>query len=101
VKRGEHFNHTYWITPDRKPLECVVTRIAQGVIYYRPFYSKHDDGTDWLGASAYFSVEQAEKYVLEGACLHDFDTSGSNPSRGWHRAVCRKCGFDASVDSGD
>lgn len=34
-------------------------------------------------------------------CHHEFETSGSNPARGWVKAVCRKCGFDASIDSGD
>jgi hypothetical protein len=34
-------------------------------------------------------------------CEHEWDTSGSNHSRGWHRKVCTKCGVDASIDSGD
>ena len=34
-------------------------------------------------------------------CEHDWNTSGGNPSRGWHPCRCRKCGFDASIDSGD
>ena len=34
-------------------------------------------------------------------CEHDWDESGANHSRGWHPAVCKKCGFDASIDSGD
>lgn len=34
-------------------------------------------------------------------CKHDWDKSGANPFRGWHPRVCKKCGFDASVDSGD
>lgn len=34
-------------------------------------------------------------------CEHSWDQSGANHSRGWHPAVCTKCGFDASIDSGD
>lgn len=34
-------------------------------------------------------------------CAHEWDESGANHSRGWHPKVCRKCGFDASIDSGD
>lgn len=34
-------------------------------------------------------------------CEHDWDESGANHMRGWHPARCKKCGFDASIDSGD
>lgn len=34
-------------------------------------------------------------------CEHEWDESGANHSRGWHPKVCTKCGFDASIDSGD
>ena len=34
-------------------------------------------------------------------CEHTWDQSGANHSRGWHPAICTKCGFDASIDSGD
>lgn len=34
-------------------------------------------------------------------CEHEWDESGANHSRGWHPKVCKKCGFDASIDSGD
>lgn len=34
-------------------------------------------------------------------CEHFWDESGANHSRGWHPKRCRKCGFDASIDSGD
>lgn len=34
-------------------------------------------------------------------CKHEWDESGANHSRGWHPAICTKCGFDASIDSGD
>lgn len=34
-------------------------------------------------------------------CDHEWDCSGANHSRGWHPKQCVKCGFDASIDSGD
>ena len=34
-------------------------------------------------------------------CEHEWDESGANHTRGWHPARCKKCGFDASIDSGD
>jgi hypothetical protein len=34
-------------------------------------------------------------------CEHEWDESGANHSRGWHPKRCKKCGFDASIDSGD
>ncbi len=34
-------------------------------------------------------------------CEHSWDESGANHSRGWHPKRCKKCGFDASIDSGD
>lgn len=34
-------------------------------------------------------------------CEHEWDQSGANHQRGWHPAYCTKCGFDASIDSGD
>lgn len=34
-------------------------------------------------------------------CEHEWNDSGANHRRGWHPLVCTKCGFDASIDSGD
>ena len=64
MKRGTLFQHKHWLNPaDGSPMVGVVTRVAQGVIYWRPHYGKHDDGTDWLGAPAYFPKEQTGRYV--------------------------------------
>lgn len=35
-----------------------VTKVAQGLVYYRPLYGKHDDGSDWLGSPAYIAAEK-------------------------------------------
>jgi hypothetical protein len=62
--KGDHFIHKHWLNPaTMTPMECVVTKIAQGVIYWRPYYGKHDDGEDWLGAPAYFQIDHQSRYV--------------------------------------
>ena len=68
MTKGQIFLHKRWLDaqfmPQRIPLRCIVTRIAQGVIYYRPLYGAHDDGTPWLGAPSYFPISDAHKYIL-------------------------------------
>lgn len=56
LKRGTRFLHTKFITEDKKPLECVVTRIARGIVYWRAVEG---------GSSYCFSLEEAPKYVKE------------------------------------
>lgn len=65
--RGKFYLHRNYRDPDMsgKPLACKVTRIAQGVAYYRPYYGLHDDGTEWLGAPAYVSVESFGKSFVD------------------------------------
>ena len=67
MKRGDHFFHKHWLNAEKlgqnELLECVVTRVAKGVIYYRPYYGIHDDGTPWLGSPSYFAEDHTEKYV--------------------------------------
>lgn len=58
VKRGFLFAHRHFRDPaDNKPLRCKVTRVAQGVVYYRPIFARHDDGTSWYGSPAYIEEE--------------------------------------------
>lgn len=58
-ERGKIYLHRHYLDPDmsNKPLACKVTKIAQGVAYYRPYYGLHDDGSEWLGSPAYVPVE--------------------------------------------
>lgn len=49
----------------KSPQLCVVTKIAQGVIYYRCDYGQHDDGTPWTGTGGYFPIEQLDRWVGE------------------------------------
>jgi len=65
IKRGAEFTHAHFMNCEREPLLCRVTRVAQGVVYYRPVYGKHDDGTDWLGSPAYIGVEDFQDIARE------------------------------------
>lgn len=47
------------------------------------------------------SGEMLSQVFAFSFCEHDWDERGANHSRGWHPARCTKCGFDASIDSGD
>ena len=63
-RRGTMFYHRHYRDPVHGgPLRCVVTAIRGGVLYYRPDYGTHDDGTPWRGAPAYFPVEDAPRYA--------------------------------------
>ena len=58
-KPGMRFRHKHFIEHNsRDPLPCVITRVALGVVYYRPDYGLHDDGTPWLGSAAYMTLPQ-------------------------------------------
>ena len=67
MKRGATFIHRRFMNADRTPLRCRITRIAQGVIYYRPDYGTHDDGTPWLGSPSYFPTTDFERYAIPEA----------------------------------
>jgi len=66
LKVGDYFYHKKWIdAKGRGPLKCKITKIAHGVIYYRPHYDWHDDGTEWLGFPTYFPIGEIDYYVGE------------------------------------
>jgi hypothetical protein len=54
MKRGDTFTHARWLDTDHKPLRCVVTRVARGLVYWRPI-----DG----GSPMYFELSKASQYV--------------------------------------
>jgi hypothetical protein len=58
AKRGEIYIHRHFMDERRTPLLCKVTRIAQGVAYYRPYYGVHEDGSEWLGSPYYVSLDK-------------------------------------------
>lgn len=69
LKKGTKFLHSRYLDVSKLPEKvqqlCVITAIRQGVIYYKPVYGTHDDGTPWLGSSTYFPKEQAGRWILE------------------------------------
>lgn len=56
------------------------------------------DGSGVILTSGYQGKGKVYTFAM---CEHMWDESGANHSRGWHPKVCTKCGFDASIDSGD
>jgi hypothetical protein len=68
LKKGTKFLHSRYLDvgklPEKVQLTCVITAVRMGVVYYRPVYGTHDDGTPWLGSPAYFPKEQAERWML-------------------------------------
>lgn len=57
LKRGTKFLHSKWLDENHLPLLCEVTRVAQGVVYWKPV------GTE--KAKTYFPIDDAGKYVKE------------------------------------
>ena len=68
IKRGDIVKHRYYLDAEKLPekvaLKCKITAIRQGVIYYRPYYGLHDDGTEWLGSGSYFPKADIQKYLI-------------------------------------
>lgn len=54
LKQGAHFLHATWINDANAPLECVVTRIAKGIVYWRPAAG---------GKPMYFPADDSHKHV--------------------------------------
>jgi hypothetical protein len=63
ISRGAYFAHTKWLDSNNQSLRCKVTRIARGMVYYRPHYGWLQNGTEWLGTPWKFAMEDADKYV--------------------------------------
>jgi hypothetical protein len=65
LKRGTKFEHRFWLadcSAKDTPLLCLVTKIRQGILYYRPIFDTND-GTPSLGAPACFPLTDATRYV--------------------------------------
>jgi len=55
-KIGLIFTHAFWLDADNRHLRMRVTKIAKGVVYYRPV-----DG----GNSSYCDIQSFSRYALE------------------------------------
>lgn len=73
------------------------------VAYYPTIFTCHRGmGGRFDGSGAILCTSGGRAKVFSfSMCDHEWDESGANHMRGWHPAICRKCGFDASIDSGD
>lgn len=61
MKRGDLFTHAHWLDANHRPLRCRVTRVADGVVYWKPI-----DG----GKSMYFPITESARYVKPDAVAH-------------------------------
>ena len=82
------------------PPEGVVTH--QTAYYARIFTNHEGMGGRFDGSGVILTADagKAHAYTFQ-MCEHEWDESGANHNRGWHPKRCTKCGFDASIDSGD
>lgn len=60
--KGTIFTHQRFLDPSTNTaLQCKITVVRSGRVYFRPFYGTHEDGSDWLGTPYYLSLEEWEK----------------------------------------
>lgn len=65
-KKGQRFYHKTWLSPrDNSPQLFEITRVATGVVYYRPVYFYQDQNVEKLGGSMYETTENFAKRVLK------------------------------------
>ena len=57
LKRGTKFIHKRWLDDKSQPLVCEVTRVAQGVVYWKVEGERK--------ARQYFPIPDADQYVKE------------------------------------
>jgi hypothetical protein len=70
--------------------------------YPKIFRNKDGMGDRFDGSGVILAASNGKPAVFTfRMCKHVWDKSGAIPNRGWHPKVCIKCGFDASIDSGD
>lgn len=86
-RRGATFRHPYYQNPsNNEQLLCKVTRIAYGVVYYRPVYGQHEDGSEWLGAPTYISVWPFVRHTRSKSPANS-DRLAAIPSPNWERIL--------------
>jgi len=78
-------------------------KLNHGIGYHPKIFLNTDGMRDEIEGSGVvlFSGWPAARAFRFAFCRHEWDTSGGNPSRGWHPKHCIHCRFDASIDSGD
>lgn len=63
IKKGERYESTCWLAGNGEKLIHLITRVANGTVYYKADYGHHDDGTLWLGSTSHFPLSQADKWL--------------------------------------
>ena len=57
ILKGMIFRHTKWLDDSyKRPLVCKITKVAQGLVYYRPV-----DG----GAPMFFPIEERARWIKD------------------------------------
>jgi len=57
MRKDMVFFHKHYLTEDKKSsLKCKITKIEQGVVYYRPIY--FENGNQTLGKANYIEIEK-------------------------------------------
>lgn len=69
--------------------------------YPKIFLNLNGMGSRFDGSGTILVAGHPPRAFTFHMCEHSWDESGANHSRGWHPKVCTKCGFNASIDSGD
>jgi hypothetical protein len=57
MKRGDKFLHAHYINEDKTPLVCEVTRVANGLVYWKQEGERK--------ARHYFELAKASQYVKQ------------------------------------
>lgn len=74
-------------------------RQTHEIVWYPKIFTDHVGmGSRFAGSGTILAGGNAYRFHM---CEHSWDESGANHMRGWHPSICRKCGVDASIDSGD
>lgn len=63
LRRGDVFEHKFWLDEQHRPALCLVTAVRAGTVYYRTHHGSNPDGSIALGARRCFEVSDAAKYV--------------------------------------
>ena len=57
MKRGAKFIHARWLDTENKPMVCEVTRVANGIVYWKQEGERK--------AKTCFGLDEVSKYVKE------------------------------------
>lgn len=86
-----------------RALDPPIGHQTREVCYYpKIFTNSKGMGSQFDGTGVILTGNSGKPKAYSFAiCEHEWDESGANHNRGWHPMICKKCGFDASIDSGD